>query len=529
MWGSPVTAGSPSDRGAVHDGDEKSPPRRLSLNLPVGGLPARALGLLYLAGATIGLVSLVLPHPPQASIGGLYSNVALAYLGAAVLLAGASRMRVWMLHLAVIAGSLIITRAILLSGQTVSFYSVWYIWVGLFAFYFFSRPGAAAHVSFVALLYGLTLINHPPTWAFARWLTTIATLMVAGLFIDTLLRRARGQASAAAASASSMARVAAVAHELAGMTDSNAGRRTLCDGAVQVTQARQAKLWEVELQGGDLQLTASSGQAPPTSWEARVPAGATEAFRTGRPVVAPQPGSQDGARGERPIRAWEPVLKEGEPVAVLELAWDSGEVLTDASTEALLHLLAVEVAVTLQRLGLLAELEKKARTDELTGLSNRRWWHEQLPRELARSARTQHPLCVAIIDLDHFKRYNDTYGHQTGDGLLCTVAAGWLKELRPGDMLARHGGEEFVLALPECPLEEALMVVERLRAVMPRGESCSAGIACWDGAESVTDLLARADHALYGAKRNGRDQSALAEVGTLELAADSLGVHDRRA
>jgi diguanylate cyclase (GGDEF)-like protein len=527
MWGSPLRAGSSSDRGAAHASDDESSSWR-SLNQPTGRLPVRALGFLYLAGATIGLVSLLLPHPPQADMGGLYSNVVIAYVGAAILLAGASRMRLWMLHLALIAGSLIITRAVLLSGQTVSFYSVWYIWVGLFAFYFLGRPGAAFHVSFVALLYGLTLANHPPSWAIARWLTTIATLMVAGGFIDTLLRRARKEASAAAASASSMARVAAVAHELAALSDSKAGRRALCNGAVQVTQAGQARLWEPEAEEGHLQLTASSGEGSEPGWQSRPPAGVMQAFGTGRNVVASPFQSAERFPGELPVRVWEPVLNEGRPVAVLEVAWASGEALEDPSTEALLHLLAVEVAVTLQRLRLIAELENKARTDELTGLPNRRWWHEQLPRELTRAARTSEPVTVAIIDLDHFKRYNDTYGHQTGDGLLRTVAGGWVQELRPNDMLARHGGEEFALALPDCPLDEALEVVERLRAVMPEGESCSAGIACWDGTESVSDLLARADHALYRAKRNGRDQSALAGHEDSQLAADRLGVHDRR-
>jgi diguanylate cyclase (GGDEF)-like protein len=167
-------------------------------------------------------------------------------------------------------------------------------------------------------------------------------------------------------------------------------------------------------------------------------------------------------------------------------------------------------AVTLQRVRLLADLEAIARTDELTALPNRRAWQEQLNRELARADRSQAPFCVAMLDLDHFKRYNDTLGHQTGDRLLQHVALAWSAELRPTDLLARYGGEEFALALPDCPLEEAMLVVERLRAAMPAAQTCSAGIACWDGAQSAADLLDRADHALYRAKRGGRDRTALA-------------------
>jgi hypothetical protein len=99
------------------------------------GIPAesrhRRLGWLYLAGATIGLLSLLLPLPTKADVTGLYSNVALAYLGGAGLVLGARRARPWMLHLALVAGALLISRAIVLSGDDAGFYSVWYIWVGL--------------------------------------------------------------------------------------------------------------------------------------------------------------------------------------------------------------------------------------------------------------------------------------------------------------------------------------------------------------------------------------------------------------
>jgi diguanylate cyclase (GGDEF)-like protein len=91
------------------------------------------------------------------------------------------------------------------------------------------------------------------------------------------------------------------------------------------------------------------------------------------------------------------------------------------------------------------------------------------------------------------------------------VAGAWTGELRPADILARYGGEEFALALPARSANEALIVVERLRSRIPHGQSCSAGIAGWDGSESAASLLGRADQALYEAKRAGRDQSALAQ------------------
>jgi diguanylate cyclase (GGDEF)-like protein len=485
-------------------------------------LPARALGSLYLAGATIGLVSLLLPHSPKADELGLYSNVALAYAGGLAVMVFAARLPGWILHAAIVAGSLLITRAVVLSEDPVSFYSVWFIWVGLYAFYFFTRAAAAAHVALIAILYALTLVRDPPSSSVARWLTTVATLIVAGVLIDTLVRQARRQAAAAATSASSMARVTEVAHELAGLSDSAAARPALCEAAARVTQADGACLWEPSGGGRSLLLSACAGVEPSRGEIpfAGPPAGAPQAFTTGTRTSDPsaiasrRPTLDRPAFDDRPGgRLWQPILREGLPVAVLELHWHELTAMADRSLIALTDLLAVEVAVTLERVGLLAELETIARTDELTGLRNRRAWHEVLPREMSRALRSSEPLCVAMLDLDHFKQYNDERGHQTGDRLLKQVAGAWSTELRPTDILARYGGEEFTLALPVCPVQEALDVVERLRAVMPDHQTCSAGIACWDGCESAVELLGRADDALYEAKRAGRNQTAMAEAG----------------
>jgi len=464
-------------------------------------LAAASLACLFLAGATIGLLSLLLPRPPGANVGGLYSNVALAYVGGAVVFATLRHIRVWMLHVALVLGAVLITRAVLLSGDGVSFYSVWYIWIGLYAFFFFSRAVAASHVALVAGLYAVSLTHETPSSPVARWLTTVATLVVAGAFIDTLVKRARGQARAAAESATGMARVNELAHELAGLTDGGAARVALCRGAVRVTQAVRGVLWEPSRDGTGLRITASAGVDP--SPHVIPSAGISESFHESRVVL--------DRYGDPPAgRLWQPVTREQVTVAVLELDWADPAVLEDLSTITLASLLGVEAAVTLQRIQLLTELEIIARTDELTGLPNRRAWQEQLTRELVRSERIDAPLSVAMLDLDHFKSYNDTHGHQTGDRLLKQAAAAWSAELRPTDILARYGGEEFALALPDCPLEEALVVVERLRVVMPEGLTNSAGIATWDGSEGAGDLLDRADQALYRAKRDGRNRSALA-------------------
>jgi diguanylate cyclase (GGDEF)-like protein/PAS domain S-box-containing protein len=154
---------------------------------------------------------------------------------------------------------------------------------------------------------------------------------------------------------------------------------------------------------------------------------------------------------------------------------------------------------------LLARVEAMARTDELTGLANRRAWDEELRREIARAARMAYPLCLVLLDVDRFKDFNDTRGHQAGDALLAEAAANWRMLLRVTDFIARYGGDEFLVLLPDCPRERALRVVERLRAVTPADQTVSAGLTFWQEGLSAEQMVARADEVLYDAKRAGRD------------------------
>jgi diguanylate cyclase (GGDEF)-like protein/PAS domain S-box-containing protein len=159
-----------------------------------------------------------------------------------------------------------------------------------------------------------------------------------------------------------------------------------------------------------------------------------------------------------------------------------------------------------EREGLIVRIKHLARSDDLTGLPNRRRWHEELDRELARARRGGAPVCVAMVDLDRFKEYNDLHGHLGGDELLRTTARAWSDAVRTTDMLARYGGDEFSVILPECALEEATTVVGRLCSATPDPVTCSAGVACSNGGEPAETLVRRADEALYQAKRSGRSQ-----------------------
>ena len=178
--------------------------------------------------------------------------------------------------------------------------------------------------------------------------------------------------------------------------------------------------------------------------------------------------------------------------------------------ESLLYGRATDVTelkrVESERENLLVEVAALARSDSLTGLPNRRALDEQLPREMSRARRAESDLCLAIVDIDHFKAYNDSNGHLAGDEMLRRCALAWDSELRGEDTIVRFGGEEFLIVLPDTRPEQAIEIVERLRAATPGGQTCSAGLACWDFVESAEDLVGRADNALYRAKAAGRDR-----------------------
>jgi diguanylate cyclase (GGDEF)-like protein len=310
----------------------------------------------------------------------------------------------------------------------------------------------------------------------------------------------------------SMAAVTEATRELARTTDAKVAREIICSAACTVTAARFAKLME-RSPDGDLVMTANhglDGGPPLTVSPGDETSGAGSVFLSKKPLFVEDARSDDRI-SQRVVMAtgavsmhFEPVLRNEEAVAVLVVGWNR-QVDGSSRIAASMRMLAAETAMTLERSDLLARLEEVARTDDLTGLLNRRGWEEQLPRELARSKRHKDPLCVAMLDLDFFKNYNDQRGHQAGDRLLKQSASAWNRELRASDTLARYGGEEFSVALPGCRLENAKDIVERLRAVMPGDQTVSAGVVCWNGRETAEELVGRADAALYEAKRMGRD------------------------
>jgi diguanylate cyclase (GGDEF)-like protein len=159
---------------------------------------------------------------------------------------------------------------------------------------------------------------------------------------------------------------------------------------------------------------------------------------------------------------------------------------------------------------LISTLDEQARQDGLTGVLNRRALDEQLATEIDRARRAKTPLAVALFDLDHFKKFNDSRGHLEGDELLRRAARAWKALTRSVDALGRYGGEEFLLMLPGCDSEQARKLVERYRPVVPFGQTFSCGVAQWNTTENATGLLERADRALYAAKSGGRNRTEVA-------------------
>lgn len=166
------------------------------------------------------------------------------------------------------------------------------------------------------------------------------------------------------------------------------------------------------------------------------------------------------------------------------------------------------------------ELEKLASEDPLTGVNNRRKFEERLEQEFYRSRRYDHPMCVAIVDVDTFKAINDSHGHAVGDEVLKRVAGLLRSGLRKSDIVARIGGDEFAAVLPESDSESVVGILEKLGQELSemdfngdKGQfniSCSIGIACIsEDCQSIGDLMRRADLAMYEAKHAGRNKTVL--------------------
>lgn len=191
----------------------------------------------------------------------------------------------------------------------------------------------------------------------------------------------------------------------------------------------------------------------------------------------------------------------------------------------LLYILSTRMRVDnqliVQSLHAQRQSEHAALVDPLTGLHNRRWMTEAFVRQITRCREDAQPLCVVMVDVDHFKRINDTWGHLAGDQALEAMAAVLANNIRPMDLLARFGGEEFALGLPNTSLDAAFAIAERVRRAVEflalpfrRSEplphlTVSLGVSSMQDGQTLDDMVALADAALYRAKEGGRNRVAI--------------------
>jgi len=352
----------------------------------------------------------------------------------------------------------------------------------------------------------------PPAYPHTEYragLLFIAMSTIIGLTTQWLVAQARFQTAEARDRERMLEQVAEVVRNL---SSSPHARAEVCAAAKTISNASLAILYEPTGPAGALCSTSMVGiEAPPTEIGRDERSGVCEAFRTGRSLFFAEDCESQFFNSEvwklagRPTAVlFEPLLRGAEPIGVLVVGWPKA-VRVGGSRMTTISLLAHEVAVVIERADMLIQLADIASTDALTGLPNRRAWDTHLIETLTKD---QH-VTIAMLDLDHFKDYNDTYGHPAGDRLLRETAAAWREELRAGDFVARLGGDEFALLLPNCNAANALDVVERLRMRIPSGQTCSAGIARHEPGSPPEALMAQADTALYEAKTAGRNRTWL--------------------
>jgi diguanylate cyclase (GGDEF)-like protein len=375
------------------------------------------------------------------------------------------------------------------------------------------RPQLCVVVIWMATLFiaQIQLVG-PPAYPHSQYragLLFIAMSAIIGLTTQWLVAQARFQTAEAQDRERMLEQVAEVVRSL---SSSPHARAEVCAAAKTISNASLAILYEPSGSSGALCSTSMTGiEAPPAEIGLEERSGVGEAFRTGRSLFFAEDCQAQFFNTEvwelagRPAAVlFEPLLRGTEPIGVLVVAWPKA-VRVGGSRTTTIALLAHEVATVIERADMLTQLADIASTDSLTGLPNRRAWDTHLAQAFAED---QHAT-IAMLDLDHFKDFNDGNGHPAGDRLLRETAAAWREELRAGDFVARLGGDEFALLLPNCNSANALEVVERLRLRIPSEQTCSAGIASYERGVFPDALMSRADTALYEAKTAGRDRTCL--------------------
>lgn len=395
------------------------------------------------------------------------------------------------------------------------------------ALYVRDRLGLWIVLAGVAAFYFLPLfLIGPPSYphnGYRGALLGVIVSSIVGLATQQLVADIRRRASEARHRERILSRVNDTVQELNKSADP---RHDACTALQEVSEALVVGLYEPDPVTRELRVTTTTRtpDAVVAGAPARPGSAVHRAFHSGQPQLFTENleryvGNVEvwRADGAPSSALYQPLMRGDQAIGVLFVGW-SDTVVPNGPRVVVASLLAHEIAAVVARRDVMDQLAGEALTDALTELPNRRAWDGQIAIAMAGSSE---PIAVAMLDIDRFKQFNDSYGHPAGDRLLRETAAAWRTEIRAGDFLARLGGEEFALLLTGRDTASVSALVERLRNSMPAQQTVSAGIALRIAGETPELLLSRADQALYQAKEAGRDRALFAE--------QSAGADDGRA
>jgi diguanylate cyclase (GGDEF)-like protein len=349
-----------------------------------------------------------------------------------------------------------------------------------------------------------------PSSGYRGTLLTLAVSGVFGLVTQNLVADIRRRAAQTRHGAEMLVQVNQTLQKL---FDSPDARADVCQAVKDISGATAALLFESSAEAGSLHFTSGTIENP-SEWlstPAALGSAVEDAFNTRKSVLVTDNIESRVAN----IGTWraagcptsvlyEPLIHDGRAIGVLVVGWYDVSTLSDPRA-VMASVLGHEGAAVIARADMIDHLTDEAHTDPLTQLPNRRAWDDRLALAISESR----PFAVVMLDLDHFKHFNDSFGHPAGDGLLQDAGAGWRSVIRGDDFVARLGGEEFGVLIFNGDRAATVRSVDRIRAQVPGDETCSAGIAFRAPGETAEALVARADQALYEAKTGGRDRACV--------------------
>jgi diguanylate cyclase (GGDEF)-like protein len=433
-------------------------------------------------------------------------------------------------RMATMAGDMLLITAIVWAtgGSSSEYYLLYYLPIAFAAMDLNVRDGIAGAVLAGTLYAFVTLLEEPGTVVVTSSVFRVSAVCISAaimvLLLALLKRETSMRDSLRLALRDSLRRIAAVydvAHAANTGADLGAVLSILLEHAARATGARGGA---ISILDPDRQLKPVTSLSPaggektiPVDWDSEM---AQRALATSSPVTS-RPHRLPSS--ELVTTVYVPLITPTGPLGILGLAFPGGRRFGRSQAD-FLKTICSEAALAVENAQLRTELRRLAITDSLTGVSSRREAHRRLADELSRAARYSRSLAVLMCDVDNLKAVNDSCGHAAGDQVLSILGKVFKAAMRTYDVAGRIGGDEFLIVLPESDAESALALanrlIEALANVLREADICkesipatglSIGVAAADhGEASATELISRADTALYRAKRAGKNRALVA-------------------